>query len=244
MTLALRAELIKLRTTRTFLALVASAVGLSLLVTVLFASLIGDASENDLNELFGSTDASGLFILLLGVIGMAGEWRHRTIASTVLAVPHRLRLLGAKVLAYALAGMVLSLAVNVAAMAVGSVILSARDEMTLPLGDLLDIGWRNLVVAAYFGAVGVCVGALIRNPPVAIVAILVLSFVVDPALLGLAYDVWKYGPLGGAPSGITQVQPDEGEELLSLGAAFAVMAGWVAVMFAAAAATFTKRDLV
>jgi hypothetical protein len=72
----------------------------------------------------------------------------------------------------------------------------------------------------------------------------VLSFVVDPALLGLAYDVWKYGPLGGAPSGITQVQPDEGEELLSLGAAFAVMAGWVAVMFAAAAATFTKRDLV
>ena len=244
MTRALQAELIKLRTTRTFFALVGSAVALALLVTVLVASLSENSSQDDLRDFFGSTDTSGLFILLLGVIGMAGEWRHHTIASTVLSVPKRLRLLAAKVLAYAVAGMVLSLAVNLAAMGIGSLILSARGEETVPLGDLLDIGWRNLAVAAYFGALGVCVGALIRNPPVAIVVMLVLSFVIDPALLTLAYDVWKFGPLGGVPSGIAQVQPDEAEDVLPLAGAIAVGVGWVAVLFAAAAATFTKRDLV
>ena len=56
-----------------------------------------------MRELF-TADFSGLFILLLGVIGMAGEWRHRTITSTVLAAPDRLRLLAAKILSYAVAG--------------------------------------------------------------------------------------------------------------------------------------------
>ena len=48
-----------------------------------------------MRELF-TADFSGLFILLLGVMGMAGEWRHRTITSSVLAAPDRLRLLAAK----------------------------------------------------------------------------------------------------------------------------------------------------
>ena len=244
MSRALQAELIKVRTTRTFLALVGSAVALSLLVTVLITSIDTDFTQDDLREVFGSTDTSGLFILLLGVIGMAGEWRHRTIANTVLSVPQRLQLLAAKALAYAVAGIVLSLAVNVAGIGIGSIILSARGEETLAVADILDVVWRNLLVAAYFGAIGVFVGALIRNPPVAIVVTLIVSFIVDPALLGLAYDVWKYGPLGGTPSAITQVQPDETEDVLSLGVGLLMMAAWLGAFFAAAAATFTKRDLV
>jgi ABC-type transport system involved in multi-copper enzyme maturation permease subunit len=244
MTRALQAELIKLRTTRTFLALTGSALALSLLVTILVAVLSNDVTARDVRDLFGSIDTSGLFILLLGIIGMAGEWRHRTIASTVLTTPQRLRLLLAKAVAYAIAGMVLSLVVNVVSMGVGSLILSSRNETTLPVSDLVDILWRNLVIAAFFGALGVLIGALLRNPAVAIVVILVFLFVVDPALLGLAYDEWKFGPFGGAPTGVTGVRPDDSKELLPLGAALAVMAGWLSLFFAAAAATFTKRDLV
>ena len=47
---------------------------------------------------------SSLFILLLGVMGIAGEWRHRTITSSLLAAPDRLRFLAAKTLAFAAAG--------------------------------------------------------------------------------------------------------------------------------------------
>jgi ABC-type transport system involved in multi-copper enzyme maturation permease subunit len=241
---ALQAELIKLRTTRTFVALVGSALGLSLLVVTLIASLSNNVTEDDLQEAFGSTDTTGLFILLLGVIGMAGEWRHRTIASTVLAVPQRIRLMAAKVLAYAVGGIVLSLVVNLASMAIGTLIFSARGEETLAIADLIDILWRNLVVAAYFGGLGVCVGALIRNPAVAIVVMLVLSFVVDGALFGLAFDVWKFGPLGGTPSAITQVDPDGSSDLLPLGVGLLLVVGWLGALFAAATATFTQRDLV
>ncbi len=117
-------------------------------------------------------DFTGLFILLLGAIGMAGELRHRTIASTVLSAPRRLVLMAAKLAAYAAAGVLLSLLVNLAIMPVGALILSARDEVTLSFGDLLDILWRNLVVAAFFGPLGVCVGTLIRNQAGVIVALL------------------------------------------------------------------------
>jgi hypothetical protein len=94
MTTLLRAELFKLRTTRTFAAIAATAVGLSLLLVTLTATLQDD---NDPRTLFTS-DFSSFFILLLGAIGMTGEWRHRTITSTVLAAPDRLRLLAAKTL--------------------------------------------------------------------------------------------------------------------------------------------------
>jgi ABC-2 type transport system permease protein len=243
MTRALQAELVKLSTTRTFIALVASAVGLSLLIVVLVTSLQDSFTDDDLRGTF-SSDASGLFIMLLGAIGMAGEWRHRTIASTVLSIPHRLRLLAAKFIAYAAAGVLLSLAVNLTIMLVGSLILSSRDIDALSFGDLVDILWRNLVVAAYYGAIGVSVGALVRNPAGAIVLLLALLFVVDGTLFALTPDVWKYGPLGGVPSGILEVSPDDDEDLLSAGGALLVGAGWLAALFAAAAATFTRRDLV
>jgi ABC-2 type transport system permease protein len=241
MTRAFGAELLKLRTTRTFVALVGSAVALSLLVVVLITTLSNNLTRNDVRDVFGSTDTSALFILLLGAIGMAGEWRHQTIASTVLSAPHRVRLLLAKMLSYAVAGVVLSIVVNLVAFAVGTLILSARGEPTLPVGDLADVLWRNLLLAAYFGGIGVCVGALLRNPAGAIVLLLVLQFVIDPALFGLAHDVWRFGPLGGAPAAIAAVGDSEA---LPIGAGLAVLLGWWALLFAAAAATFTKRDLV
>src|SRR3712207_1616074 len=107
-------------------------------------------SDDEARDLFAA-DFTPLFILLLGVMGMAGEWRHRTITSTVLAAPDRIRLVIAKVASYAIAGMVLSLIVTVTIMAIGSLILSARDEATVGFGDLLDVVWRNLTVAALLG---------------------------------------------------------------------------------------------
>jgi ABC-2 type transport system permease protein len=242
MTRALRSELIKLSTTRTFIAFVASAVGLSLLIVVLIALLSNNTTEDDLRTTF-TADFSALFIALLGVIGMAGEWRHRTIASTVLSTPHRIRLLAAKMIAYAIAGALLSLAVNVAIMSVGTLILSLRNETTLPFSDLIDLLWRNLTVAAFLGPIGVCIGALVRNPAVAIVLVLAWGFVVENILIGLVPSVGRFGFTSGAPAGITQVSPD-GLNLLPTGVALLVMAGWVALFFAPAAATFTKRDLV
>ena len=180
--------------------------------------------------------------MLLGVMGMAGEWRHRTITSAVLAAPDRVRLLLAKCVAFAIAGAVLSLAVTVSIMLVGSIILAARDLETLGVADLADVLWRNLTIAAFFGAFGVCIGGIIRNQITAIIVLLVLSFMVEPVLLGLAPDVGRFGPTSGAPNALIELQFGD-EDLLSRGIGLLVMAAWIAVTFAACVALLRSRDL-
>jgi ABC-2 type transport system permease protein len=241
-TTLLRAELLKLRTTRTFVALVSASLGLSLLVVVLAGLLSKNLTKNDVHDLFTS-DFSGLFILLLGVTGMAGEWRHRTITGTVLAAPKRVRLLAAKVLSYAVAGAFLSLVVTIAIMIVGTAILGARDQVTLGAGQMADILWRNLAVAAYFGAVGVCVGALVRNQVVAIVGLLILALAIEPALSALTDDVAKFLPTSGAPNAVTNTSFGD-QARLSAGLALLVMLGWIGALFAAGGITLRERDLV
>ncbi len=246
MTTLLKAELLKLRTTRTFVALVGAALVLSLLVVVLTALIGSDFTEQDVRSLF-TADFTGLFILLLGIMGMAGEWRHRTITGTILAAPDRLRLLGAKVVAYAAAGALLSLIVTVTIMLVGTIILSARGEPTVGVTDLLDVLWRNLLVAALLGALGVGIGGLLRNQVVAIVGILVFSFVVEPTLFALVPDVGKFAPTNNAPTGIINVIPfgdQDISDLLDPGIAVLVMLGWIGLFFAAAGVRLKKFDLV
>ena len=96
----LRAELIKLRTTRTFVALAGVAVATSVLIAVLVALLTEPTEDSVLVDVFAS-DTSSFFILVLAVIGISGEWRHRTITSSLLAAPDRLRFLAAKTIAFA-----------------------------------------------------------------------------------------------------------------------------------------------
>jgi len=244
----LKAELLKLRTTRTFVTLVSVTLVLSLIVVGLTAILADDFTEASVRELF-TFDFSALFILLLGVTGMAGEWRHRTITSSVLAAPDRTRLLTAKMIAYAVAGTLLSLIVTIAFMVEGTLILSLRDETTLGVADLADVLWRNLLIAALLGAFGVCVGGIVRNQIVAIVGLLVLSFVLEPTLLAVVSEVGRFGPTTGAPSGIIGISPigdggDPREGILDTLPALAVMIGWVALGFAVTATLLRRRDLV
>jgi ABC-2 type transport system permease protein len=244
MSALLKAELLKLRTTRTFFALIGAALALSLLVLVLTTLLAGDFSKRDVRAAF-SGDFTGLFILLLGAMGMAGEWRHRTITSTVLAAPDRLKLIAAKAISYAVAGMVVSFVVTASLMLVGSIILSARGQPTLDVGTLVDIMWRNIVVAAYFGAIGVAIGAIVRSQVAAIIGLILFPFVVETTLFGLVPEVAKYSPINGAPSGIINVSFDGGSDdnFLAPGFAALVMFGWLTVLFAAGSLLLKRRDL-
>ena len=243
MSALLQAELLKLRTTRTFFALVGAAVALSLLLLMLTTLLGGDFSDSDVRTAF-SGDFTGIFILLLGAMGMAGEWRHKTITSTVLAAPDRLKLITAKTISYAIAGVVVSFIVTASLMLVGTIILSMRDQPTLDVATLLDIMWRNLVVAAYLGAIGVAVGAIVRSQVAAIIGLILFPLVVELTLFGLVPDVAKYSPINGVTSGIANVDTgDSSVDFLAPGLAALVMLGWVSVLFAVGAALLNRRDL-
>jgi ABC-type transport system involved in multi-copper enzyme maturation permease subunit len=243
MSALLQAELLKLRTTRTFFALIGSALALSLILLVLNTLLSDNFSEKDVRAAFAG-DFTGIFILLLGAMGMAGEWRHRTITSTVLAAPDRLKLIAAKAISYAVAGVVVSFVVTASLMLVGSIILSSRGETTLDLATLVDIMWRNLIVAAYLGAIGVAIGAIVRSQVAAIVGLIMFPLIVEGTLFALVPDVANYLPINGAPSGIVDVSFDEGEDdFLDPGIAALVMFGWVTVLFAAGSLLLRRRDL-
>lgn len=243
MSALLRAELLKLRTTRTFFALMGAALGLSLLVVVLTLLLNDVLTEDEVADVLTS-DFTSLFILLLGVIGITGEWRHRTITSTVLAAPDRVRLLAAKVLAYAVAGAVLSLVVSLCSMLVGAILAGVKDHPSPDVAALLDVLWRNLAVAALTGALGVCIGAIVRNQIAAVIGVLVFSFFVEPIVFGLAPDVGRFGPTT-APTGIQSLDSfvDDADFLDPL-PAVAVSLAWIGGLFAAGAALLRRRDLL
>jgi ABC-2 type transport system permease protein len=243
----LRAELIKLRTTRTFLALSGAAIATSLLIVVLTAVLEEPTADSVLTDVFTS-DTSTLFILVLAIVGISGEWRHRTITSSLLASPDRLRFIASKTLAFAAAGLLLSLAVSAAISLVGYLILSARDLPTPELGELVGQVLRNAFLAALTGAFGVGIGAVIRNQPVAIVGVLLFSFVIEPLLASLAGEVARFGPFTGLPLAIQGIPGEdfgfeEGADLLAAGTATLVMAAWIGAFFAAGYTLLRLRDV-
>jgi len=242
----LRAELIKLRTTRTFITLTAFAVGTSLLIVTLTTILEEPTQESVLTDVF-TADTSGLFILILAVIGISGEWRHHTITSSLLAAPDRIRFLAAKTIAFAAAGLVLSLVISIAIGIVGLAILSARDLPTPTIGDLAAQFARNAMAAALIGAFGVGIGALLRNQVVAIVGVLVLSFIVEPAMIGLVPEVGRLGPFVALPTAAASIPPENvgfsDVDLPPAGLAVLYMLAWIGAAFAAGAALLRTRDL-
>ncbi len=211
MSALLQAELLKLRTTRTFFALIGAGLALSLIVLVLTTTLADNFTEQDVRTAFAG-DFTSIFILLLGAMGMAGEWRHRTITSTVLAAPDRMKLITAKAISYGIAGMIVSFVVTTSLMVVGTIILSSRGETTLDFATLVDIMWRNLVVAAYLGAFGVAIGAILRNQVGAIIGLILFPLVVETTLFGLVPDVGKFSPINGVTSGLADL--DTGDRRL------------------------------
>jgi hypothetical protein len=242
----LQAELLKLRTTRTFAALAGTAVGTSLLLTVLVSVLTEPTENSVLIDVFAS-DTSSLFILLLAVVGISGEWRHRTIAGSLLTAPGRLRFLAAKMLAFAAAGLLLSLSIYLAVSIVGFVILSVR-ELPLPrLGELIELAVRGAGVAALVGALGVCLGALVRNQVVAIVGVLLLSFLVEPLLVGLVPDVGRFGPFVALPTAAADLSPADAGlgdvTLVAPGVAVVLMLAWIGLTFAVSGGLLRRRDV-
>jgi ABC-2 type transport system permease protein len=242
----LRAELIKLRTTRTFVALAGVAVGLSLLLTVLTGVLSEPEADDVVTDIFAN-DASSAFILILAVIGITGEWRHRTITGALLAAPDRVRFVAAKAVAYAGAGLVLSLAISSAVTVVGLTIVGLRGLPGPDAGELVDYIARSAGLAAIVGAFGVGLGALIRNQVGAVVAVLAGTFVLEPIVLTTVGEVGRFGPFVALPTAASGIDPaavglDE-VGLLDPELATLALLGWTGLAIAAGAVLLLRRDV-
>ena len=238
MTTLIRGELIKAITTRTIFAYAAMAVVLA--VGQVLASLLpgwGDLmSQDDKKEALGGLP---LLVLLLAIVGAAGEYRHRTAAPAALVAGRDAgRLLVARAGAYAVAGAAVAALATVITLAVGLPLLADRPGPAVSAGDVALIAGGSLVAAALSAIFGVALGALVRNQVAAVTGTLIVIFVVLPlvqALSGTILDVTPFGAAQGvAGAGLTT---------LSTGAAAVVLVGWTLVALVAAVVGERRRDI-
>lgn len=219
MKVALRAELLKLRTTKTMLGLLGAMVGLVLLVAMLHALGLPLDKLSSANGQLGILMESGVtvglvFAALAGAMSVTGEFRHGTIRPTFLGIPQRGRVLAAKALTSAAVGVVLGLVATGVAAGVGTAALSARGVVIeLGAGDYARLLLGGALGAALIAAVGVGVGALVRNQVAAVVGLFVWLLFLENILVDSTPSVSRYMPgvlaraLAGERAGLMQSAP-------------------------------------
>jgi hypothetical protein len=169
-------------------------------------------------------------------MSITGEIRHGTIRPTFLITPRRGRVIAAKIVASAFVGIVFGLVAVGVAVGVGSAALAARGiAITLDSGDYTLMPAGAIAAAALWAPLGLGLGALLRNQVATLVAIFLWLFFIENLLIDFVPGTGKFAP-GAAAAAITGLDPETlldpaaGALLLSLYAAAAAAAGWIATL--------------
>ena len=243
---SLAIELYKLRTTP------AAWVALALTVVLGTASVASNilvpgqpggpvfGSVDHVNHALSISALTSMVMLTMGVLMMAGEYRHRTILQTYLGEPRRERVLLAKL------GVVAGLGAAVGAVLFGiavveaRLIYGARGVATLPV-DLGQMWLGATLASAAFGLLGVALGGLTRNTVAAVLGGIGWAMIVENGILqNVAPEIGKWLPTG-AGVAVTSVG-SVGTTLLSPGVAAVVLVGWAALISGAAARFTLTRE--
>jgi ABC-2 type transport system permease protein len=239
----IRAELLKLRTTRTTIGLILAMIALILLFTLLTGLLShpgGLASSEDQRQLLSLSSFTAVFSALAGVLLVTSEYRYGTIRPTVLFNPVRSHVLAAKAVAGALAGLAFGILGEAIGWAVGYAILDGRGiTVVLSSGDILLLTLGGLASAALWGAIGAGLGAIIHNQVGGIIALLAWGLVVDDLLFGLAPSVGRFTPTR-ASDALLGLRVDH---LLSPGAGAITLIAWAGALAVVGIARSVRQDI-
>ena len=252
----LRAEVLRLRTMRSTWLLLAAAV---LIVVAGVSGLVVSGSNVSrpatADTAVGHVGLASLCALILGILAVAGEYRHKTITDTYLSVPRRGRVLLAKLAVYAVTGVVFGVACAVVAVATAMIWWSAKGTTFQLSGAGVwptiagGIAWN-----AAFAALGVSLGALVRNVTGAIALALAWIALVETIagqLIGTGLSRWlpmaagealgqvSLGGTGGGGGG----GGGAGAGHLSQWGGGALLAGYVLVLGAVALSATVRRDV-
>jgi ABC-type transport system involved in multi-copper enzyme maturation permease subunit len=249
-----RAEWTKLFTTRVWIGLL---VGGCLLVggfAALFTGFAGQqqngqpglppvGSEQFEQLVFAVSANAAVMLLILGIIGMTQEYRHKTATPTFLTTPRRGRVVIAKLVAYGLVAIPFALAIIATDVLVATVYAGARGDAPSLSGDNLRVLAGAGTALVVFAVMGVGIGALLRNQVAAVVGALVYLYVVEPIISSIpaTAPAFKWLP-GGAVQAMTATF--EGPELLEPWQGGLVLLGYG--LLAAVLGTFlaVRRDIV
>ena len=201
------------------------------------------------DSVYANAISGYIFVIILGIMLMAGEFRHGTAVATFLTAPKRASVLGAKIVIAAIAGiLVMWISTVIAFIAAYVTLLSFPDAANPSENIFLNTFIAATVSGAILGIIGVAIGALIRNQMLAIVGALVFLFIIDPLLLAFLPEAGKYLSSGliTAMLSIDVTAPELGLDtsaLLQPLDAVLILLAYGLVFGAIATATSLRRDI-
>ena len=242
----LRSELRKMRTTRTNAGLLLGLVALILLAVI--AGSFGSEAELALREnqrdLVGNGAFAAVFAALIGVMAITSEFRHGTIRATFVFTPARTLVVAAKMLASVVAGVVFGALGSGLALGVGVLIIRVRGyDVLLDSGDVRRLLVGTVVMSALWAALGVGLGALVRNQVFAIVGLFAWVFVVETIVVQYLPGAGRFAP-GAAGAALTgDAVADSSMHLLSAPVGGALLAAYAAAFVLLGALVTSRRDV-
>lgn len=146
-----------------------------------------------------------LLALVIGVLCIGQEYRHKTVSGTFLATPRRSRVIGAKVLALVLIAAVSGVVHVLGSVIGGGLILGFADLPVFPEGgQLIKTLALMCLVLALWTLIGLGIGVLIPNQVTALILAIAVAWIVEPlAGFGLTFVDWGETVLRFLPSQVT-----------------------------------------
>jgi len=248
MTALVRAELLKVRTVRSWWAYL---IVIVLLTGIGAAGEIGSSeSENrgTLSFQLGLVDTIGvavLFAIIVGITIVTTEFRHGTVTPTFLAEPHRERVILAKAIATTVVAIGFAL-LSLLVLATVAITWLTIVDAQLQLGDaeFLTRTGEQILSTVLWALLGVAIGTAVHSQVAALVGTLIWIFLVENLLVGLlgladADDLAAYLPF----HALDAADGTGGDNLLTYGAGVAVSLGWILLLGAFGIWRTGRRDI-
>lgn len=189
------------------------------------------SSPTAVRLLLAHAGMTSLFVLILGILAVAGEYRDGTITDTFLSTPRRSRVIAAKLIVYTGFGLVDGILSALAALIVGAIWFSAKGVSFDPASAQV---WQTLVGVALwmplYAALGVGLGAVVRNLGAAITIAFAWIALVEGVAINLLGGFGRWLPMASGmaldnlPQGNLLPQVSGGLVLAVYAALFAVVA--------------------
>lgn len=208
---SVRAELLKVRTTRLWVGLLIGSLLLNGAGALLLLALAGTAegreagltpirTTEDVRLVVSAAAQAFLFVLVLAATMGTTEYRYSTAAGTYLATPHRGRVVTAKSLAAVPVGALFGAAAGLLALVIVVVWFTVKGG-----GPSIDSTvWiavaEDALQCAYAGVIGAALGVALRSQVVAILVVLGWTLVVEPLATGLVPSLLPWAPFTGVAS--------------------------------------------
>jgi ABC-type transport system involved in multi-copper enzyme maturation permease subunit len=239
----LRAELLKIRSTRTTIGLLVGLITLALLFTILTCTLSPMSqllTVQDQTSVLSFGSVAGVFAALAGVMLFTSEYRFGTIRPTSLFNPNRNRLFTSKVTAGVLSGLVFGVIGEGLVFAIGIVIFKIRGvDIVMSGANMTELIVGAIVGTALWGAIGVAIGAIVPNQVGAVIALLAWGFVVENLVFGFLPKIGRFLPVHSSDSIMGPIE----NKLLPGNAGVVVTVGWALVLAVIGMSLLRRRDV-